>query len=409
MPIKEKDIQELVPGKPLTRIAFADKPPTLGGKIVYHTPEEISKLLGFEYTESLWGKPKELKKYLEDKSLHQAIMRKPDQPKQGDVLHRLANPLDCFAICKITEAKDIGYGLFALEDIPANTILFLYSGKVTSSKEFDKGDSYAYTWGTVGQSIPKKCVSAKYSGNLSRFMQHLPIDNERHKVFLKQYWEKKLSPELLASRNINLDQFVNQMSAPFHDYELDAITFKSDKYKAALATSNVRVCQIVINNTPVIVCVALYEIKRYEMLGYSYGKNYWMTAGIQPRFFTKEGALVPQNAYAPRSSIVAHCDVVPCILEDKRYCFFKIKPNQVDYLKSLQQLVGKKEIRIKEKASPTAYLLLDWIEQLPTKALDELAFGEIEFDGSERSGVGISRKWLEERRVEGLSKGRSIR
>src|SRR5437016_6132305 len=97
--------RELLEVKALDRIAVADKPPALGGKITFLSREEFNKKFDFEYTESLWGDPSTLRKYLENKELYQQIKAKPDQPKLEKVLERMKNPLTCFAVCNMSQPE----------------------------------------------------------------------------------------------------------------------------------------------------------------------------------------------------------------------------------------------------------------------------------------------------------------
>ena len=91
--------------------------------------------------------------------------------------------------------------------------------------------------------------------------------------------------------------------------------------------------------------------------------------------------------------------IVPKIDSTNQFCFFNVPSSKLPYIKSLQQMVGKKEIQIKsaEKSTSVAYLSLNWLRQLQPSALDELAHGTSapEQEGENRTGAGISREFLE--------------
>ena len=291
----------LVEAKRLEKIPYSDKPLPQGGTIEYLSSEEFEKKLGFTYTESLQGDRKELSKYLKDKELLSQIRNRMDLPKDEAVLERLANPLDCLVVCKMDD--QVGHGLFASKDIPAGTVLFMYSGTIEAAKTYEKGDEYTYCWGSLNSNAIEKIVSAKQAGGLSRFMQHLPQDQERHKKHLKQELLKQFNPVLIAERGINLDEFVEELMQQAKDHELEDVKFHDLKMKEQLATGNVHVCQTVINGVPVIACVAEYDIKAGEQIGFSYGESYWKTAEKKPCYFLKDGNLIPKTAYAYRKEL----------------------------------------------------------------------------------------------------------
>lgn len=96
-------------------------------------------------------------------------------------------------------------------------------------------------------------------------------------------------------------------------------------------------------------------------------------------------------------------DIVPEMDDANQFCFFKVPPNKLTYLQALEQAVGKKEVRVErsENAIFTAYLSLNWLKQSTPAMREELANGgfDPEQEGSNRTGIGISKKFLERVRV----------
>jgi tetratricopeptide (TPR) repeat protein len=297
-------MKELVYATSLSTILYSSKPLSQQAPIISLSIEEAEAKFKFKYTESLWGDREKLKAYINNPILQQQIMKQKDLPNLQAVLARLESPLKSLIICDM--GSPVGHGLFALEDIAANTILFLYSGKVTHGKIFEEGDDYSAQW-TKGEDVaclPTKYISAKNLGGLARFMQHLPLDKARHSAYLKQGLEKEIknrygeqqAAELLAAKNISLDEVVSELMAPTSS-ELEDIKFK-DSVKAQLATTNMTVACIVINNIPVSVCWTPYGIKKGEPIGFNYGPHYWANANKKPKYFTQAGLIIPAADYS---------------------------------------------------------------------------------------------------------------
>lgn len=285
----------LLQAERLKTIPYADKPLPQGGKIVYLAPEELEKKFNFIYTESLLGNANDLASYLKNNVLLHNIKNRPDLPNERAVLERLNSPLDCIVLCDM--GKEVGHGLFASRDMAPNSILFLYSGLIENTKIFAEGDDYTYAWASLKTEVTEKIVSAKNQGGLSRFMQHLPQDQQRHKSFMKAELLKKFSPELLQAKGVDLDQFVDNLMKSATDHECADIQFKDAQLKAKLAVGNVNVSQTVIKGIPVVVCWTVYGIKKHEQIGFSYGPQYWHSAKMKPRYFTNEGSVIPLSQY----------------------------------------------------------------------------------------------------------------
>lgn len=284
-------MEELIKGKKLERIPYANKPLAQGGKLEYLTEEELKQKFHFDYTESLFGSKETLQKYLGDEKFLTELKSRVGSPKEQAILDRLQHPLECLALCDM--GPEVGYGLFATEDIPEGTVLFLYAGTIEDVKYSREIDSYyTYVWGGNSRvAEAEKVINAYKIGGLARFMQHLPQDSMRQKEFYKKIFkETEIAEEIL-------DKIIEQQLQSVKNPELENLVFKNPEVKKTLATANVYVSQTVVNNIPVVVCTAQRDIKKNEMLGFSYGIEYWESADFIPRYFDNTGKLIPTNQY----------------------------------------------------------------------------------------------------------------
>jgi tetratricopeptide (TPR) repeat protein len=299
-------LKELIEAKKLAKIAVSDKPLKLGGEIRYLTPDEMKREFSFDYHESLYGNPEEIEKYLrENKSLIEKLKVKKDIPDEQAVLHRLRNPLDCLIISKCAlppsgagddkNGLDIGYGLFTSKRIAKGTVLFLYAGSIQKSKRFEDSDSYGYEW---AEESSLKMISSMLGGGLARFLQHLPLDREKEIIKFKRELSQKFGSALLYARDFDLDSHVRKIYSAYpDDSKLEDIQFRSQDLRAKLATSNIMLNQMLIKGMPAVVCEASEDIEAGSILGFDYGKNYWLASNKQPAYFTKVGTVIQKTDY----------------------------------------------------------------------------------------------------------------
>ncbi len=283
-------------------VLYSSKPLPQGGDVEILSPDELGKKLGFEFTESLFGDPSVLKHILNNSTLYNAIQNRLDLPKEAAVLERLQFPLeDTFVVCDM--GPEVGCGLFAKKNIPEGTVLFLYAGEVNQKQLYSAGDNYAFIWGALSYEASTHAVSSWKKGGLARLMQHAPLDHDRQKAHLKKNLLvhcDALTMEKAGIRDVDqyLDQFVASMMSQVSEHELQDICFSNATDRQNIASSNVRPSQVIINNIPVVVCAAEYDIEPNEQLVFSYGVLYWESFGAHPRYFYKDtGALIPTSAY----------------------------------------------------------------------------------------------------------------
>lgn len=284
----------LVAAKTQPRIAYSRKPLPQGAPIQLLTHSEFKSKFGCEYTESLFGDRNELAPYLNNEKLHETIRNRPDLPKEQAIAERLNNPLSGLVICEMDES--VGCGVFTSNDIPPNTVLFLYAGPIENAKTYQENDAYCYAW--IKQEflstyqLPLKAISAKNLRGIAGFMQHLPRDEEKHKQYLKEGLLKVFPEELIAARGIDLNKYVDEMMQQHSETDNDELNeLKLDVgTKKNLATSNVTFSFTIYKGVPVVVGWTLYGIKAKEQVGTAYGPGY--LKNMSPKYFNLLGQVL---------------------------------------------------------------------------------------------------------------------
>lgn len=242
---EEQSNKVLFEGKSLARRAYSDRPLPQGGEVRYLTIEEFEKKFNFIYTESVFGKKEEFKSY----SYETPQRHFPSRITPAVIKHRMQNPLDCFVICNMGPT---GHGLFTTKKLEEYTVLFVYAGEVRDATPNDGEYDYGII---IADNLPSRAITAKRKGGLSRFMQHLPIDNEKYKKELKAYISKQISPELLQARNISLDDYADEFVQGHRvDHELPNNAFRKQSIRDRVQESNVTLTQVTVNGLPIVIC-----------------------------------------------------------------------------------------------------------------------------------------------------------
>lgn len=283
----QKQYKTIIQAKQLNKIAYCDEPLTSSSQITYLTLQEYEQKFNCIYHEGLLAPPGKFDQYLNNAQINESIKVNKEQPNIELVKHRLNNPLSCLVICKIND--EVGHGLFTNEDIPAGTVLFLYSGVIKKAKPYNPNNNYHYAW-LKNENL---AVDPKSNGGLARFMQHLPYNTDRYKKDMKENLLKHFGSAILKAKKIDLDAYVNELAASSNDDEYDNLAFPAD-IKAQLATSNVKPALIVLEGIPTLIFWNEREIKKGQ-IGFSYGKNYWEQNNIKPRYFTLSGEMLPRS------------------------------------------------------------------------------------------------------------------
>lgn len=293
----------------LIEIPISDNPPRLGGTIRKITPEEFKEKFGCEFTEAIWGNKKDVKAALNDwQSGGKQMIASPSFTAK--VLDRLEHPFTDIVISKISDA--VGYGLFATEEIPRNTVIALYSGQI--HPHIPPDDSYAFGINLDFNSEEQLTVSSLKRGGIARFLQHLPKDGEKlRKDILSRFLDvdyhcKKLvkagAPLLsqivamrITQNKPQFERWAEEEAASEYDSELDDLVFSNSSGRSQIAVRNVRIKKRIVNGKPLLVLITLYPIKQGDQLGLSYREVVSVNVRRFPEFFDLKGNVVPHTSY----------------------------------------------------------------------------------------------------------------
>lgn len=258
----------------------------------------------------------------------------------------------------------VGYGVFATRRIQRGVVVALYAGDIKSEDSYDNNNDNSYSFG-----VGSKIIDAKYSGNISRFFQHLPnalsvvmnamknvatsmqkieilskdeieslrndiielsrihagslskrseehlnhLSEEQKKLYLdiQQQLEENylLIRDFLIGRPLlqeQYDQAISHMMASVHLHYLftqsdDAIydqNLTSTSYLNNIAYANLS--SVIVGghegHPAVLAFISRRDILPGEMLGYSYGIDYWRKKQAGPCYFSRQDHLViPPN------------------------------------------------------------------------------------------------------------------
>ena len=144
------------------RIPIADKPLRLGGQITFLSHDEFERQFGCQYVEKVDSIGyANLLAVTESITGHLSSVQLKTQLR-----HLLENPRDDLVICNIN--KSVGFGVFARDDIPKDTVLCFYSGTLTSGQKAKHDD---HGLGFYGMNA---LVSTQSHRGISSFFEHLP-------------------------------------------------------------------------------------------------------------------------------------------------------------------------------------------------------------------------------------------
>lgn len=295
----------LLDAKKLDQITYSAKPlPQLkeSDSLSYLSVSEFEQKFKIQYTESLHGDLNEILPILENHQLLASLAAgRPDTPTETAIIERMNNPLDCFVVCNM--GPEVGYGLFTSKAIEENTVLFLYAGELAEPVAYSPEREADYAWLPQQSHGPIKTINAACCGGLARFMQHLPIDFEKRKALLEAALEKIIAEnphyqQMMQLRNITVSSYVQDLLKDSKkDDEVGGLHFHEKADKAKLMTSNVKLCTVVVSGIPIVIAMAEQNIPQNSQLGFSYGKQYWLTAKKQPRYFNEDGLLISESLY----------------------------------------------------------------------------------------------------------------
>lgn len=330
------------------KIPYFDRPPALGGKLRYLSPEAFTQLFGCTYSESLYlevartGAEADLeavrKRFVPQKHINYSTRR-----AQLESLRR--TPFKKLALCDLGEP--FGVGVVALEDIPAHEMIGIYGGVVRwALSEVDHGNDYL---SIIKSSQTKEnsaeedaaivVVDAKMFRGMGGFMLHAPISHERQREQWERDWR---NPEILASvfqqpvefirrafkEGRLTDEMISQavLDGIRHNEEADTefadieffdsmdkhngleVKFSEAELKRSIASANVEREEIPFRDTLVTALLTTHAIKKWEMVNINYSVHYWRQSHRYPQLFSRLGSRVPLEFYKRKNTITITMD-----------------------------------------------------------------------------------------------------
>lgn len=275
MQAREKTTTEAFFANP-KQLNIADKPPALGGVVKQITTEEFVKQT--KMTAWLEGFKKPTTTHLElpfiptTPPLYQPLSETDAQK----LFNRMQINTNKLAICYVND--EVGYAVFANEDLPAQEPLSFYAGEIEAVPQIGMHTSAQHFVYSLDIEIPfqetTEQIQARNMGNISRFFPHVLPD------------EKSIA--YLSPNEMNID-----------DYDFNGTFSKKNS-----AAENLEIKSFVYHGYPLDVFVTNEPVKKGEVLGFNYGSAYWLTQKTNPQLFSKQGTIVPSDCYHTEKVVV---------------------------------------------------------------------------------------------------------
>jgi len=211
---------------------------TLYGKNVPErtlTPKQVGEMFGFTFMHGIQKANGNICEPL----LHLDEKNSAFNAQQSAVIRYLKNPINYLNLMFVDAT--CGYSTIARKDIPANTLIGIYSG-YSGYSTIDT----EYALGTNNYSD----IDAKKFGDLTRFMPHLPdrLGGTQSATWIKPFDGRTIALQYHDQRN--------QVDIDYANVELQPVKFQNN-----------------------ITCYAFWttcDIKHGEFVGWDYGIRYWM-------------------------------------------------------------------------------------------------------------------------------------
>ena len=193
-----------------------------------------------------------------------------------------ASLMQSLASLAILDMGVVGHGLITTTALSKGAIVGSYAGSLLKAKEAS-ASAYAIH---LNQEF---FIDAEKSGNLMRFLQHLPS----HPDDIYEFYSKNFPvPQEVGDEKIKSSLFGLRSVEEFN-----GLIFHDPSKKKLLATANLHPVKFLINGKPGWCFKAMHDIEAGSLLGYNYWPDFLATA---PRYFQKTGELIPTDAYVRR-------------------------------------------------------------------------------------------------------------
>ncbi|MEI8054665.1 MAG: SET domain-containing protein-lysine N-methyltransferase [bacterium] len=171
---------------------------------------------------------------------------------------RAINNYPAVAICYM--GSEVGYGLFALDRIEANSLIAEYTGKHIKDERSFTMNSYIAE--VDGDGLIFEKIDAEHDGNAARFANHLLFEDD-----------------LVSYRYDFSDGYISESDLAIANSGLMPLSTIDDRHS---------------------VLVAIRDINLFEQIGFSYGNNYGYEHSAwpqEPYLFDKNGDIIPSSQY----------------------------------------------------------------------------------------------------------------
>lgn len=264
--------RNIIQAKKQDFVNVSDKPIGLGGRVESVRVDDLSRSISQVFCEKADASIVLMSNFPENitGNLTSAQLR-------AQFERLLAESRSDLAICAIND--QVGYGVFALSDIPKDTVICFYSGSLKPHTQVKMSQDHAI--GCYG--IRASYSTASHRG-IASFMQHLPTP--------LKFQDAKIFSNILRS----MGQDVSEADLKIND-ELYAIQFVNGEVRESIALENVRREYINYNNVPIVLFVTDRLIRSGEQVGFNYGKDYWLSRNMVPELFDKMGRIISPDRY----------------------------------------------------------------------------------------------------------------
>lgn len=274
--MRRKLITELSEKNKTSHVQYADKPLLLGGLAEEITLDALYKKANanFIYSDALFSAKKH-PPYRNSKQTQKSI---EDKFTKNFKVHDFTS-IDSFVICNMGK---LGHGVCANQDFEPYECFILYSGIIVE-KDSDAPSIGQSDYEIKYQSKINLSVDAAERGNVSRFIQHMPLNHQTFKEITQEmpsYYEE-------TNTSVKSDQF----------WQYENLVCKEGIDDTQVAWANLFTRLVWIRNKPCIVLFNPRKINAGEQLGFSYGDGYWIFRRQKPELFDLSGNIIPHDKY----------------------------------------------------------------------------------------------------------------
>lgn len=265
---------ELAETTKTSKVMYADAPLKLSKSPQEITVDELYQKVShpFSYSDTLFSREKHApylkKEFKSKKSSTSYFTKKFKQLGLTDI--------SSLVICNMGQ---LGHGVFANKDFEAGECFILYAGVITDSAHSNNNSAYDFSY----HRELSLYVDATETGNISRFIQHMPLNFNLHTDD--------------AQSEPDYDKNLEENSKESSDFwQWKNIDYRADLTEDQVAWANLSMMVLPLQGVPGIILYNTRKINKGNQLGVSYGRGYWSTR-MKPELFDLTGNVIPETKY----------------------------------------------------------------------------------------------------------------